>query len=146
MIHTERQYQRSRMILEKSLKKLEQQKEELAAKSLGAEQIKRVLDPTRAFLQNIENDIQWYERAKKGNIPLDENLETIGRILVALRIAKDLTQEELAKKLDITQAQVSQDENDEYHGISVERVKKILAVFGLEGRVRFAPSRHTKAA
>ena len=146
MINTEKEYQRALTTLDKGRKRLEDQKKALVAKGLTGEQVKRVIDPMRAFLQNIENDVKWYERAKKGEIPLDESLETIGRTLVALRITKGMTQEELAHKLAITQGQVSEDEEDEYHGISVERARKILSVFGLEGRLRLTPSPQRKAA
>ncbi|MDZ7772199.1 MAG: helix-turn-helix transcriptional regulator [Balneolaceae bacterium] len=56
-------------------------------------------------------------------------LPSIGRWLIGLRIAKGWTQEELANRLGVSQAQVSRDENNEYHGISVEKAQKILDVF-----------------
>src|SRR5260370_3224044 len=137
IIHTESQYQRSLATVRESRKVLEEKKKQLVAKGLTPQQIKRVLDPTRSFLQDIEWEVKWYERAKRGEILPDENLESLGRTLIALRIACGMTQTELAKRLDITQAQVSQDESDEYHAISVERAQKILSVFGahLAGRV-----------
>ena len=44
----------------------------------------------------------------------------------AARIANGLTQKELAKRLGVSAAQVSKDERNEYHGITVERAQRIL--------------------
>jgi transcriptional regulator with XRE-family HTH domain len=46
--------------------------------------------------------------------------------LVALRIAKGLTQRELAERLGVHESQVSRDERNEYHGITLERARRIL--------------------
>jgi DNA-binding XRE family transcriptional regulator len=146
MIRTEAEYRRTLVSLEKGRLRIEEQKRELKARGLDEKEVEHFVGPAHAFLWNFENDIQWYERAKRGEIPTSENLETLGRVLVALRISKGMTQGELAKALAISQSQVSQDENDEYHGISIERAQKILKVFGLEGQLRFTPSGRREAA
>lgn len=50
---------------------------------------------------------------------------------------------ELAEQLGVSQAQVSRDENNEYHGISIEKAQRILEVFNtrirmeIEGPISF---------
>jgi DNA-binding XRE family transcriptional regulator len=146
LISTEAHYQRSLKMLQATEKGLIEDQAKMEKEGRTKEQIKRVLDPTRAFLKGMAYDLKWFERAKKGEIPAEENFETIGRTLIALRIGKGLTQEALAQKLGVSQSMVSQDENDEYHGISVERAQKILAAFGLEGKISFAPAPQSEAA
>jgi DNA-binding XRE family transcriptional regulator len=130
MLTSEAAYRRTKGIITQTLVHLQKQEKELAAKGLAAPKVKRLLDPTRAFLAQFIFDVKSYEDAKKGKIPPIESIETIGRSLIALRIAKGMTQAELAEKLGISQGQVSQDEKDEYHAITVERAQKILSVFG----------------
>lgn len=42
---------------------------------------------------------------------------------------------ELAEQLGVSQAQVSRDENNEYHGISIEKAQRILEVFNTRIRM-----------
>jgi transcriptional regulator with XRE-family HTH domain len=55
---------------------------------------------------------------------------------IATRIAGHLTQKELAERLGVSEAQVSRDERNEYHGISVQRAEKILRAMGAEASLR----------
>ena len=47
------------------------------------------------------------------------------------RIALGLTQQELAERLKVSAAQVSCDERNDYHGITVERAQRILEALGV---------------
>jgi transcriptional regulator with XRE-family HTH domain len=53
-----------------------------------------------------------------------------------------MTQRELAEKLRVHESQVSRDERNEYHGITVERASRILDAIGAEilSEVRIEPS------
>ena len=51
---------------------------------------------------------------------------------MALRIAKGLTQRELAEHLGVHQSQVSRDERNEYHGITLERARRILHAMNVD--------------
>ncbi len=51
-------------------------------------------------------------------------------MLIAARIANGLSQRELAERLGVSEAQVSRDERNEYHGITVERAQRILDTLG----------------
>ena len=57
--------------------------------------------------------------------------------MICLRIAKDLSQAELANRLGVDPSQVSRDERNEYHGITLERVAKILEALGIKIRMKF---------
>ena len=62
------------------------------------------------------------------------NSQGIGRLLIAVRIAQGMTQRELAERLAVHESQVSRDERNEYHGITVERASRILEALGVTVR------------
>lgn len=48
-----------------------------------------------------------------------------------MRIAFDMSQKEFAEALGVSEAQVSRVETDEYHGITVDKVQRILETFNI---------------
>lgn len=56
----------------------------------------------------------------------------LGQLLIAARIANGFSQTELANRLGVDVSQVSRDERNEYHGISVERADRVLAALEVE--------------
>jgi len=130
MIQTDLDYQKALQRIRENETFFEMERKTLAKEGKTAEQIQRYLDPSCAMIQDLKDDVYWYENAKKGQIPLITNFLTLGRSLIALRIANNMTQEELARKLGVVQSQVSRDESNEYHGISMDQVHRIVAVFG----------------
>lgn len=142
MIRTETEYQNSLKKIEQSERLFREQESKLAAEGLRPEQIKRGLDPSRVFLDQIRDEIESYEGLKKGKFDELENLHGIGQMLIGVRIALGLSQRELAEKLGVHESQVSRDERNEYYGIAVERVSRILEALGVivTTRVEKVPS------
>ena len=65
----------------------------------------------------------------KGNaIP---HLDGLGRILIGVRISLGITQKELADRLNVTEAQVSRDERNEYHGVTLEKAQRVIDALGV---------------
>jgi transcriptional regulator with XRE-family HTH domain len=71
---------------------------------------------------------------KRGEFEELLNFQGMGRMLIALRIHRGLSQRELAEKLGVHESQVSRDERNEYNGITLERLGKILDAFGVSLR------------
>lgn len=146
MIRTEREYEEAQKRLAEVRDYAEKQRACFEAMSLPQEHVELAMSPTLAFLDSMQGEISWYEQARKAKIRPLPNLTSIGLSLIALRIAKGLTQRQLAERLGINEAQVSKDERNEYHGISVERAQRVLDA--LEGSVMVAvtptPSDATK--
>jgi DNA-directed RNA polymerase specialized sigma24 family protein/transcriptional regulator with XRE-family HTH domain len=61
-------------------------------------------------------------------------LRDIGLMLIMLRIARGLTQRQLAEHLEVHESQVSRDERTEYQGVTVDRAARTFDA--LEARVR----------
>ena len=74
-----------------------------------------------------------------------DDAEGLGRLLIALRIFQGLSQRELADKLTVHESQVSRDERNEYHGVTVERANRILEALGAELRTAIVTTPHRKA-
>ncbi len=136
MIRNEKEYQEAveRILQEKD--RLAKQEAELKAMGLGPDNVKRALDPMRSFHEQLEEEVRSYERLKRGEFDEVLNLRGLGQLLVSLRIARGLTQRQLAEKLGVHETQVSRDERNEYHGITLERAAKILEALGVEVRSR----------
>jgi len=47
-------------------------------------------------------------------------------MLIALRIARGVSQRKLAERLGVHESQVSRDERNEYHGITLDRASRVL--------------------
>ena len=93
---------------------------------LSEEEVRRAMEPVLSFRAQLEEAVEWYERVRRRDFGVIRNLSAVGTLLIALRIANDLSQRELAEKLGVSEAQVSRDERNEYHGITVDRVQRVL--------------------
>ena len=56
--------------------------------------------------------------------------------MVALRIAQGVTQRELARRLGVSESQVSRDERNEYFGITLERATRVVEALGFRLRTK----------
>jgi ribosome-binding protein aMBF1 (putative translation factor) len=131
MIRNENEYQEAVRRLREEKTRLDEHRTRLLETGLSPEEVKRTLDPFRSFHEQLAEEVASYERLKRGDIAEMQNLHGLGYTLVALRIALGMTQRELAQKLGVHETQVSRDERNEYHGISVERVSRILDALGV---------------
>lgn len=134
MIHNEREYREAVERLAGEKQRLAKQKAELKAMSLAEAEIKRVLDPMVSFHEQLEEEVESYERLKRGEFDEVSNLRGLGPLLVSLRIARGLTQRQLAEKLGVHESQVSRDERNEYHGVTLERATRVLEALDVEVR------------
>lgn len=132
MIRSESEYQEAVQRLAEERGRLEEHHKRLLEMNLGPDEVKRALDPLRSFHLQLEEEVESYERLKRGDLGELMNLHGLGRTLVALRIARGLTQRELALRLGVHESQVSRDERNEYHGITVERASRVLDALGAQ--------------
>lgn len=138
MIRTDHEYRESMRRLEQSDQELNAEEKKLRAEGLSASQAKKAMQPSRFFSQQIQSELESYERLKRGEFDELTNLTGIGQLLIGLRIACGLSQRELADKLGVHESLVSRDEKNEYAGISVERANRIIETMGVEVRTRVA--------
>jgi DNA-directed RNA polymerase specialized sigma subunit len=125
VIRSEKEYREAVERLRKDEEVLALQKEKLEGLGLS-EEVRRALEPMLSFRAQLEEEVEWYERVRRRDFGMIRDLSAVGTLLIALRIANGLSQRELAAKLGVSEAQVSRDERNEYHGITVDRAQRVL--------------------
>jgi ribosome-binding protein aMBF1 (putative translation factor) len=136
MIRNETEYQEASKRLAEELKRLGDHRARLKDSGLSDVEIKRVIDPLESFHLQLREEVQAYERLKRGEFEDLENLRGLGQLLITSRIAQGISQRELARRLNIHESQVSRDERNGYFGITVERAVKILDALSVRLRTR----------
>jgi DNA-directed RNA polymerase specialized sigma subunit len=126
MIRSEHEYQEALRRLGQDRDVARKQREALGAAGLTAEQIDTAMEPLLSFQAQLEEEITWYENVRRRHFSPAKRLTDLGRLLIALRIASGLSQKQLADRLGVSEAAVSRDERNEYHGITLERAQRIL--------------------
>src|SRR5271155_3597916 len=126
MIRNEAEYQEASARLADERSRLAEHRVRLKEAGLGEEEVKRVIDPMESFHLQLKEEVESYERLKRGEFEELENFRGFGHLLISLRIAKGISQRELAKRLAVHESQVSRDERNEYFGITLDRAIKIL--------------------
>lgn len=115
-------------------------------------------EATRDMLREMKREIREYHLVKTSSIerilrlwakrgalkPSKKGQLSIGELIAMLRMAKGMTQEELAQRLGTRQAHVARFERRGYSGFSVATLNAIFTVLGV--RVGLAPVRSRKAA
>ena len=132
MIRNENEYREAVQRLTDEKQRIARQRAELEKMRLSQEEVKRVLDPMRSFHLQLQEEVESYERLKRGEFGEIHNLRGLGHLLIAVRIARGISQRQLAERLDVHESQVSRDERNEYHGITLERAARILDALGVE--------------
>ena len=126
MIRNETEYQEASTRLEEERNRLAEHRVRLRGAGLSDDEMKRVIDPMESFHLQLVEEVESYERLKRGEFDDLDNLRGLGHLLISLRIARGISQRELAKRLNVHESQVSRDERNEYFGITLERAAKIL--------------------
>jgi hypothetical protein len=126
VIRSEKEYREAVERLRQDEEVLALQKEKLEELALSEEEVRRALEPMLSFRAQLEEEVGWYERVRRRDFGIIRDLSAVGTLLIALRIANGLSQRELAEKLGVSEAQVSRDERNEYHGITVDRAQRVL--------------------
>ena len=142
MIRNETEYQEASARLAEERQRLSEHRTRLREAGLVDDEIKRVVDPMESFHLQLQEEVQSYERLRRGEFPELDNLRGLGHLLITLRIAQGISQRELARKLSVHESQVSRDERNEYFGITLERANRVLEALNvrLHSRVELEPA------
>lgn len=131
MIRNEAEYQQAVARVDAEKKRFVEHIEAWNKHGFTVDQIAKLREPLESFHMQLVEEVQSYERLKRGQFSEFENLHGLGQILIGLRIARGMTQRELARRLNVDETMVSRDERNEYHGITVDRAKRVLDALGV---------------
>lgn len=131
MIRSEKEYQKAVERLEEERKVMARQRDHFQELGHTGEELERLMQPLVSFHNQLMEEVEAYEGMKRGNLGTLYEFNNIGRWLVGVRIALGLSQKEFADELGVSEAQVSRDENNEYHGITLDKAQRILETFNV---------------
>lgn len=131
MIRTEKEYLNAVNRLDEERKIMEQQRAHYKELVHTDEELERLMQPLHSFHNQLKEEVEAYQGMKRGNLGTLCDLTNIGRWLIGVRIYLGMSQKEFAEVLGVSEAQVSRDENNEYHGITVEKANRILETFNV---------------
>ncbi len=131
MIRNETEYQQAMERIDAEKLRFEGHAKAWREQGYTKKQVDKLLEPLLSFHMQLIEEVESYERLKRGQFKEFENLHGLGQTLIGLRIARGMTQRELAKRLDVQESMVSRDERNEYHGITVDRAIRILEALGV---------------
>lgn len=133
MIKTDAQRARTVAQIEGFRRALDQQ----VAVDKSAKRSVAVRGSYEGMIRQLEEEVQEYDHLKAGSvsIPPLERLDQIAPFIVRLRIAKGVSQTELASRLGVSKQVVSRNEEDDYQGVGLERLQSILDALGVHARI-----------
>src|SRR6185369_16604682 len=94
-IATEDEYRRARHTLEQWRASGGRLRTSLQAAGLSDDHVELAMAPHLTMQDQMEGELAWYDRARRGEILPLPNLTRIGLSLIALRLARGLTQRQL---------------------------------------------------
>ena len=130
MIRTDAEYKRALEKLKQDARYVEQQRSRLQEMDLSTDEEAYALQPVLSFTAQLKEEIETYERMRRGDLGPLFSFAHIGRWLVGARIALDLTQQELAERIAVTRQTVNAIELGKYSP-SLEIAFRIANVFGM---------------
>lgn len=131
MIKTEQELKLAKTKLEAELARIKSHRQKMKSSGLTPKQIQLAIDPLLSFSLQLKEEIEEHEKIQRGEFDTLINLKGLGRLLIAIRISKQMKQRELAELLGVKEAQVSRDERNEYYGASIEKIQRVLDALGV---------------
>ena len=131
MIRSEKEYERAVDRLEEEQKMMERQRSHFKEFGHTGEELERLMQPLISFHNQLKEEVEAYEGMKRGDLGTLYEFNNIGRWLIGVRIHLGMSQKEFAEELGVSEAQVSRDEINEYHGITMDKAQRILETFNV---------------
>jgi HTH-type transcriptional regulator/antitoxin HigA len=86
------------------------------------------------MIRQLEDELREYDQVKSGELTLPhvERLDQIAPFIAKVRIAKGVSQTELAKRLGVSKQVVSRYEETDYQTVAITRLQDILDAIGIK--------------
>ena len=85
------------------------------------------------MIRHLEDELSEYDQLKSGELKLPkiDRLDQIAPYIAKLRIAKGISQTELARRLGISKQVISRYEESDYQTVGIARLQEILDAIGI---------------
>lgn len=89
------------------------------------------------MIRQLEEELREYDQLKSGDlkVPRIDRLDEIAPFIVKLRIAKGVSQTELANRLGVSKQVISRYEESDYQAVGIARLQEILDAIGVKTAV-----------
>jgi HTH-type transcriptional regulator/antitoxin HigA len=89
------------------------------------------------MIRQLEEEVREYDQLKSGELVLPpiERLNQIAPFIAKIRIAKGVSQTELANRLGVSKQVISRYEESDYQTVAVARLQEILDAVGIKTAV-----------
>jgi HTH-type transcriptional regulator / antitoxin HigA len=86
------------------------------------------------MIRDLEDELREYEELKSGELsfPQIDRLDQMAPFIVKLRIAKGVSQTELARRLGVSKQVISRYEESDYQTVGIARLQEILDAIGVK--------------
>ena len=87
-----------------------------------------------SMIRQLEDELGEYDRLKSGEVALPhvERLDQIAPFITRFRIAKGVSQTELARRLGVSKQVISRYEESDYQTVALARLQEILDAIGIK--------------
>jgi ribosome-binding protein aMBF1 (putative translation factor) len=87
-----------------------------------------------SMIRQLEEELREYAVLKGGELalPYMKRLDDIAPFIVKIRIAKGVSQTELARRLGVSKQVISRYEESEYQTVAIARLQEILDAIGIK--------------
>ena len=85
-------------------------------------------------IRQLEDDLRDYDQLRSGELALPnvERLDQIAPFVAKIRIAKGVSQTELARRLGVSKQVISRYEESDYQTVAIARLQEILDAIGIK--------------
>jgi HTH-type transcriptional regulator/antitoxin HigA len=90
-----------------------------------------------SMIRQLEDELREYDQLKTGELELPhiDRLDEIAPFIAKIRIAKGVSQTELARRLGISKQVISRYEETDYQTVAIARLQEILDAMGIKTAV-----------
>lgn len=89
-----------------------------------------------SMIRQLEDELHEYDQLKSGRLgmPRVDRLDQIAPFIARIRIAKGVSQTELARRLGVSKQMISRYEESGYQTVAIVRLQEILDAIGIKTR------------
>ena len=94
----------------------------------------------QSMIEQLEAEVAEYDLLKAGRIkiPLIDRLDQVAPVVTRIRIAKGVSQTELAKRLGVTKQLIHRYEESDYQTLGIAKLQQVLDTLGVVVRTKMS--------